>query len=68
MNRYIVGNCEGYSNTLLVRCLLIPYSYVLGHDAMKRMGSSNVLIAGLGGLGVEIGECPSHHRLYGLQI
>ena len=30
--------------------------YVLGHEAMKRMGSSNVLIAGLKGLGVEIGE------------
>lgn len=24
---------------------------------MKRMGSSNVLVAGLKGLGVEIGEC-----------
>lgn len=30
--------------------------YVLGHEAMKRMGSSHVLIAGLRGLGVEIGE------------
>lgn len=30
--------------------------YVLGHEAMKRMGSSNILIAGLKGLGVEIGE------------
>ena len=29
--------------------------YVLGHEAMKRMGSSHVLIAGLKGLGVEIG-------------
>ena len=29
--------------------------YVLGHEAMKRMGSSNVLIVGLKGLGVEIG-------------
>lgn len=33
--------------------------YVLGHEAMKRMGSSNILIAGLKGLGVEIGE---HNR------
>lgn len=31
-------------------------SYVLGHEAMKRMGSSNVLIVGLKGLGVEIGN------------
>lgn len=30
--------------------------YVLGHEAMRRMGSSHVLIAGLKGLGVEIGE------------
>lgn len=30
--------------------------YVLGHEAMKRMGSSHVLIAGLRGLGVEIGK------------
>ena len=29
--------------------------YVLGHEAMKRMGASHVLIAGLRGLGVEIG-------------
>jgi len=28
--------------------------YVLGHEAMKRMSSSNVLVAGLRGLGVEI--------------
>jgi ubiquitin-activating enzyme E1 len=30
--------------------------YVLGHDAMKRMGSSSVLIVGLKGLGVEIAK------------
>jgi molybdopterin/thiamine biosynthesis adenylyltransferase len=30
--------------------------YVLGHEAMKRMGSSNVLVVGLKGLGVEIGK------------
>ena len=38
--------------------------YVLGHEAMKRMGSSHVLIAGLRGLGVEIGalRCNSHSR------
>jgi ubiquitin-activating enzyme E1 len=29
--------------------------YVLGHEAMKRMSSSHVLIAGLRGLGAEIG-------------
>ncbi|KAI9675170.1 MAG: hypothetical protein M1829_003530 [Trizodia sp. TS-e1964] len=30
--------------------------YVLGHEAMKRMSSSNILIAGLKGLGVEIAK------------
>lgn len=30
--------------------------YVLGHEAMKRMSASHVLIAGLRGLGVEIGK------------
>ena len=30
--------------------------YVLGHEAMKRMSASNVLIGGLKGLGVEIAK------------
>jgi len=30
--------------------------YVLGTDAMKKMAKSNVLISGLGGLGVEIAK------------
>ncbi|XP_014218818.1 ubiquitin-like modifier-activating enzyme 1 [Copidosoma floridanum] len=30
--------------------------YVLGHDAMRRMANSDVLISGLGGLGVEISK------------
>ncbi|MCJ1287744.1 hypothetical protein MMC26_007096 [Xylographa opegraphella] len=30
--------------------------YVLGHEAMKRMGSSHVLIAGMRGLGIEIAK------------
>ena len=29
---------------------------MLGHEAMKKMGLSNVLIAGMKGLGVEVGE------------
>lgn len=29
--------------------------YVLGHEAMKRMSNSHVLVAGLRGLGAEIG-------------
>uniref|UniRef100_A0A673L9T9 E1 ubiquitin-activating enzyme n=1 Tax=Sinocyclocheilus rhinocerous TaxID=307959 RepID=A0A673L9T9_9TELE len=34
----------------------VSLRYVLGHDAMKRMQSSNVLISGLRGLGVEIAK------------
>ncbi|KAJ8722337.1 hypothetical protein PYW08_004739 [Mythimna loreyi] len=30
--------------------------YVLGHDAMRRMASSDVLISGLGGLGLEVAK------------
>ncbi|KAI5283910.1 hypothetical protein KEM54_001737, partial [Ascosphaera aggregata] len=30
--------------------------YVLGHEAMKRMGKSNVLVVGMKGLGVEIAK------------
>lgn len=30
--------------------------YVLGHEAMKRMSASNVLIVGLRGLGVEVAK------------
>lgn len=30
--------------------------YVLGHDAMHRMGTTSVLIAGMRGLGVEIAK------------
>lgn len=29
---------------------------MLGHDAMRRMAHSNVLISGMGGLGVEIAK------------
>jgi hypothetical protein len=32
-------------------------SYVLGHEAMKKMSHASVLISGMKGLGVEIGEC-----------
>lgn len=30
--------------------------YVLGHEAMRRMGASHILVVGLRGLGVEIGK------------
>lgn len=34
----------------------VATSYVLGHEAMKKMGTSNILIVGLKGLGIEIGK------------
>ena len=46
----------------LVNCksiVKLTARYVLGHDAMKKMSNSNILILGLGGLGVEIGICES---------
>ena len=46
----VVGNTE-IDESLYSRQL-----YVLGHEAMKRMGASNVLIVGLRGLGVEIAK------------
>ena len=42
---------------LLLRIVCLVARYVLGHDAMRKMGKSNVLISGMKGLGVEIGEC-----------
>ena len=35
--------------------MLADSSYVLGHEAMLRMGASSVLVVGLNGLGCEIG-------------
>ena len=32
------------------------HSYVLGHEAMRKMGTTNVLISGMKGLGVEIAK------------
>lgn len=46
----VVGNNE-IDESLYSRQL-----YVLGHEAMKRMSASNVLIVGLKGLGVEIAK------------
>ncbi|CAG5128343.1 unnamed protein product [Candidula unifasciata] len=45
------GNNEDIDEGLYSRQL-----YVLGHDAMRKMAHSNVLVSGLGGLGVEIAK------------
>lgn len=41
---------------LLLRSVCLVARYVLGHDAMRKMGKSNVLVSGMKGLGVEIGK------------
>lgn len=43
-------------NTEIDESLYSRQLYVLGHDAMKRMGASNVLVVGLRGLGVEVAK------------
>ena len=43
------------TNTHTHTLCISPHSYVLGHDAMKKMAGANVLISGVKGLGVEIG-------------
>jgi len=45
------GSVDGIDEGLYSRQL-----YVLGHAAMQRMAKSNVLISGMGGLGVEIAK------------
>jgi len=45
------GETDGIDEALYSRQL-----YVLGHAAMKRMAASNVLVSGMGGLGVEIAK------------
>ena len=40
----------------LLMCDCVLSSYVLGHEAMRRMGASNVLVSGMRGLGVEIAK------------
>lgn len=39
-------------------------SYVLGHEAMKKMSTAHVLIVGLKGLGVEIGKKYNKSKIY----
>lgn len=48
------GPCRPLNHRLYSSFYL--HRYVLGHDAMHRMGTANVLIAGMGGLGIEIAK------------
>lgn len=47
---------NGSTNTEIDESLYSRQLYVLGHDAMRRMAKSDVLISGIGGLGVEIAK------------
>ncbi len=48
---------------VLIECVRVC-SYVLGHEAMRKMTRSNVLIVGLKGLGVEVGTICTIKRLF----
>lgn len=50
------SNGDGDDGSTIDESLYSRQLYVLGHDAMKRMAASNVLIVGLKGLGVEIAK------------
>lgn len=50
------GSTSRETNTEIDEGLYSRQLYVLGHDAMRRMAKSDVLISGLGGLGVEIAK------------
>lgn len=45
------------SNIPLDESLYSRQIYVLGHEAMNRIRESNILISGLGGVGVELAKC-----------
>ena len=63
MSLFTVVSCQ-YAAVGICMLHLTRRRYVLGHEAMKRMGASNVLIAGLKGLGVEIGRGTHHHTAW----
>jgi ubiquitin-activating enzyme E1 len=50
------GSTVSENNAEIDESLYSRQLYVLGHDAMRRMAVSDVLISGLGGLGVEIAK------------
>lgn len=56
MDNNSVGTPGGASAGDIDESLYSRQLYVLGHDAMRRMAKSDILISGLGGLGVEIAK------------
>ena len=59
MKGYIPDNCKFTKCTckfLGLLSALFYFRYVLGHEAMRKMQMSNVLISGMKGLGIEIAK------------
>lgn len=56
LNNSIMAANNGNGSATIDESLYSRQLYVLGHEAMQRMQASNVLISGLGGLGVEIAK------------
>uniref|UniRef100_A0A336MWA3 E1 ubiquitin-activating enzyme n=1 Tax=Culicoides sonorensis TaxID=179676 RepID=A0A336MWA3_CULSO len=54
--RIMANNGENNTTQEIDESLYSRQLYVLGHDAMRRMAASDVLISGLGGLGLEIAK------------
>ena len=52
----IIMSQNGTSDTEIDESLYSRQLYVLGHEAMKKMANSNVLISGMKGLGIEIAK------------
>lgn len=52
----MANNGSSFPNEEIDEGLYSRQLYVLGHDAMRRMATSDVLISGLGGLGVEVAK------------
>lgn len=50
------GDANGNAHSSIDESLYSRQLYVLGHDAMKRMGASTILVSGMSGLGVEIAK------------
>lgn len=49
-------NGDSNGNSAIDESLYSRQLYVLGHEAMKRMGASSILVSGMSGLGVEIAK------------
>ena len=56
MKVYIRANCKPITIENCKLKYFLRLRYVLGHEAMKKMQASNILISGMGGLGIEIAK------------